>query len=407
MTDEVAALVLRDNYFQTQLLSTTGRIAPALLDAQARFIHFLEKQGRLNRWIEFLPPDEEIAARHKAGTGLARPEAAVVFAYSKMWLYDEMLASNLPDDPWVATALVRYFPSALAGQYLPTMARHPLKREIIATHVINSMLNRVGSTFVHRLMETTGAKPQEIVRAYLLSREIFGLVPLWLGIEALDNKVADAVQAAMLIDASGQLERATTWFLRSRRLADDMAATIAHFRPGVEALSGRVEELLDAAERERVEAAIAQLAAAGVPRDLASSVTTLPALLASLDLAEVAGAAKKPVEAVAPIFFEIGNKLGVSWLRERIAALPGDAHWQILARSAMQDDLASLQRTVTQEVVAGAGSAAAADKIIAAWQDRNRRPLERVAKLLAEVRAAREPDASMLSVVLREMRSLA
>jgi glutamate dehydrogenase len=324
-----------------------------------------------------------------------------------MWLYDEMLASTLPDDPWVATALVRYFPSALTKQYLPTMGRHPLKREIISTHVINSMLNRVGSTFVHRLMETTGAKPHEIVRAYLLSREIFGLVPLWLGIEALDNKVGDAVQAAMLIDASGQVERATTWFLRSRRLGDDMAATIAHFRPGVDALSRRVADLLDAAERERVEAAIAALAAAGVPRELAATVTTLPALLASLDLAEVAGAAKKPVEAVAAIFFEVGNKLGLSWLRERIAALPGDAHWQILARSAMQDDLASLQRTVTQEVVAGAGSAAAADKMIAAWQDRNRRPLERVAKLLAEVRAVREPDASMLSVVLREMRSLA
>ncbi len=407
MTDEVATLVLRDNYFQTQLLSITGRIAPALLDAQVRFIHFLEKQGRLNRWIEFLPSDEEIAARQKAGTGLTRPEAAVVFAYSKMWLYDEVLGSTLPDDPWVATALMRYFPSALTTQYLQTMGRHPLKREIIATHVINSMLNRVGSTFVHRLMETTGAKPHEIVRAYLLSREIFGLVPLWLGIEALDNMVADAVQAAMLVDASEQLERATTWFLRSRRLGDDMAATIAHFRPGVGALSGRVVALLDAAERERVEAAIAALATAGVPRELAASITTLPELLSSLDLAEVAGNAKKPVEAIAAIFFAIGNMLGLSWLRERIAALPGDAHWQILARNAMQDDLAGLQRTVTQEVVAGAGSAAAADKMIAAWQDRNRRPLERVAKLLAEVRAVRESDASMLSVVLREMRSLA
>ena len=247
-----------------------------------------------------------------------------------------------------------------------------------------------------------------MVRAYLLaSRECSASCRCGLAIEALDNKVADAVQAAMLIDASGQLERATTWFLRSRRLADDMATTIAHFRPGVDALSGGVVDLLDAAERERVEAAIAQLAGAGVPRDLAERVTTLPALLASLDLAEVAGAAKKPVAAVAAIFFEVGNKLGLSWLRERIAALPGDAHWQILARSAMQDDLASLQRTVTQEVVAGGGSAAAVDKMIAAWQDRNRRPLERVAKLLAEVRAVREPDASMLSVVLREMRSLA
>ena len=407
MTDEVAALVLRDNYFQTQVLSITGRIAPALLDAQARFIQFLEKQGRLNRWIEFLPPDEEIAERRRAGTGLTSPESAVVLAYSKIWLYDELLASTLPDDPWVATALLRYFPSVLSKQYATTMDRHPLKREIIATHIINSMLNRVGSTFVHRLMETTGAQSHEIVRAYLLSREVFGLVPLWLGIEALDNKVPDAVQSAMLIDASTQLERATTWFLRSRRLSDEMSETIAHFQPDVEALASGVAGLLDAAERERVEAEVARLAAAGVPGELASRVVIFSALPAALDIAEVAGAAKKPVEAVAAIYFELGNRLGLPWLRGRIAALPGAAHWQILAKSAMQDDLASLQRTVTQEVVVGGGSATAADAMIAVWQDRNQRPLDRIAKLLAEVRAAGEPDASMLSVALREMRNLA
>ncbi len=407
MTDEVAALVLRDNYFQTQVLSITGRIAPSLLDAQARFIQYLEKQGRLNRWIEFLPDDDEIALRRRNGTGLASPEAAVLLAYGKMWLYDEMLASTLPDDPWVATALLRYFPSAMTKGYASHMARHPLKREIIATHVINSMLNRVGSTFVHRMMETTGAQPHEIVRAYLLSREIFGLVPLWLGIEALDNKVADAVQSTMLVDASAQLERATTWFLRSRRLSDDMGGTIDHFRPGVEALVPRVSAMLEPAERARAEAEVTRLAAAGVPREIAERVTTLPALLSALDIAEVAGADKKPVATVAAIYFDLGNRLGVPWLRERIGALPGHAHWQILARSAMQDDLANLQRTVTQEVVAGAGTLTAKDRMIAAWQDQNRRPLERVAKLLAEVRAVEAPDASMLSVVLREMRNLA
>ncbi len=152
------------------------------------------------------------------------------------------------------------------------MARHPLKREIIATHVLNSMVNRVGSTFVHRLCETTGARAHEVVRAYLLSREIFSLVPLWQAVEALDNRVADEVQSAMLIDTSGQLERGTLWFLRSRRLNDDMAATIAYFQPGVEALSARLPKLLDAAERARIDAKVAELAAVGVPRELAERV---------------------------------------------------------------------------------------------------------------------------------------
>ena len=203
------------------------------------------------------------------------------------------------------------------------MERHPLKREIIATHVTNSMLNRVGSTFVHRLLETTGARPHEIVRAYLLSREIFGFVALWKAIEALDNKVDDAVQSAMLIDMSRELERGTTWFLRSRRLAEDMAATIAHFAPRVEALAARLPTLLDADERARVERGGRRATSAkGVPEALAARVVTLDTLYSTLDIVEVAGATQRPVELVAEIYFELSTRLELPWLRERIARCP-------------------------------------------------------------------------------------
>src|ERR1700681_2697816 len=202
MTDDVAALVRRDTYSQTQALSVTGRIAPQLLDAQQRFIEYLEKGDRLNRALEFLPSDEEIAERRSKGIALPSPERAVMLAYSRIWLYDELLASTLPDDPWVETALARYFPRPLRERYAAYMARHPLKREIIATHVTNSMINRVGSTFVHRLLETTGGKPHEVVRAYLLNREIFGFVTLWQQIEALNSKVAHGVQSALPLHTS-------------------------------------------------------------------------------------------------------------------------------------------------------------------------------------------------------------
>jgi len=370
-------------------------------------MQYLEKAGKLNRAIEYLPSEEEIAERRKNGRGLTGPERAVMLAYSKIWLNDELMASSLPDDAWVATALLRYFPAALQKKYAAYMARHPLKREIIVTHVLNSMVNRVGSTFVHRLSETTGARPHEVVRAYLLSREIFGLVPLWMAIEALDNKVDDAVQSAMLIDTSGQLERGTTWFLRSRRLADDMAGTISYFRPGVEALSARLPKLQDAAERARVDARVGELVAVGVPRELAERVVNFDTLYAALDIAEVAADAGKPVEPVAAVYFDVTNRLGLGWLREKIAALPGDAHWRMLAKGAMQDDLSSLSRTVTAQVVAGGGDVAATAPLIAAWQDRNRRALERAGQLLAEMRAVPAPDAAMLSVALRELRGLA
>lgn len=407
MTDDVAALVLRDNVFQTQVLSVTGRIAPQLLDAQTRFMQYLEKAGRLNRAIEYLPSDEELAERRAQGQGLTSPERAVLLAYSKIWLYDELLESTLPDDPWVATALERYFPLLLRERFAAWMPRHPLKREIIATHVTNSMINRVGSTFVHRLVETTGARAFEVVRAYLLSRDIFGMVPLWLAIEALDNRVDDEVQSGMLIDTSRQLERGTMWFLRSRRLAEDMGSTIEHFTSNVETLSARLPQLLDNDERARVDAAAAHYTARGVPRELAERVVNFGTLYATLDIAEIAGSARWPVELVAAIYFDIANRLGMPWLRDRISALPGDQHWQALAKGAMQDDLSGLQRAITHAVLTGGGEGESPVARVEAWQAGNGRTLERAAQLMGELRAVAVPDAAMLAVALRELRALA
>ncbi|HEY8881660.1 MAG TPA: NAD-glutamate dehydrogenase [Roseateles sp.] len=406
MTDEVAALVLRDNIFQTQVLSVTGHMAPQLMDAQARFMQYLEKAERLDRAIEFLPSNEEIADRRGKGLGLTSPERAVLLAYSKIWLYDELLSSTLPDDPWVSTALVRYFPSLLQDKFSGYMQRHPLKREIIATHVTNSMINRVGSTFVHRLLETTGARAFEIVRAYLLSREIFGMVSLWQGIEALDNKVADELQSRMLIDTSRQLERGTKWFLRSNRLIDDMGATIEHFTANVAKLAARLPQLLDADERARVDAAAASYVSGGVPRELAERVVTFGTLYATLDIAEIAGGARWPVELVAAIYFDLANRLGMPWLRDKITALPGDQHWQMLAKGAMLDDLWGLQRAITGAVLAGGGDHESPTALVEAWQASNGRTIERAEQLLGELRAVPAPDAAMLSVALRELRGL-
>ena len=407
MTDEVAALVLRDNYFQTQVLSVTGRLAPHLLDAQQRFIHFLEGAGRLNRAIEFLPADDEIARRRRDGRGLVSPERAVLLAYSKMWLYDELLASILPDDPWVATALARYFPKALRERYAAHMARHPLHREIIATHVANSMINRVGSTFVHRLVESTGAKPHEVVRAFLLTRETFGFIPMWQAIEALDNRVDDAVQAGLLIDSSRLIDRGTTWFLRSRRLQDEMGATITRFAPGVEALATKLPTLQEDVDRARFDADVAGRVAQGTPAALAARVVALDMLYAALDILEEAAVAERPVENVARVYFDLGTRLGLPWVRERIAVLPAEEHWQMLARAAMEDDLSSLQRTLTGEVLAGGTRTTGPAALINAWVDGNRRAVERAGRILAELRGVAVPDAAMLSVALRELRNLA
>jgi len=399
LTGEVAALVLRDNYFQTQALSVTGRLGLQLIDQEARFIRFLEKTGKLNRAIEYLPSDEQIAERKARGQALTHPERAVLLAYSKMWLFEEILASDLPEDPWIGGALARYFPAPLRERFGAYIPRHPLRREIVATHVLNSMVNRVGSTFVHRLAELSGARPAMVVRAYLATREVMGHVQLWPRIEALDNQVDDAVQSAMLIEEGRLTSRATTWFLRSRRMAEPLETTFARFKPAVEALRGTLAEA--AAASPMAQAWIA----AGVPAELAQRVASGDGLYAALDIAEVADVLKRDVAEVGAVHVGVAGRLGLAHLRRQIDALPSDSHWQSLAKAALGDDLAGLQRQITQDVMGPRTGSAA--QMLASWEAANAVPLERAQRVQAELADAPGADLAMLSVALRELRNLA
>ncbi len=399
MTDEVAALVLRDNTFQTQCLSITHRLGPRLIEQEARFMRFLEKQGRLNRALEFLPTDDEIAERKAAGGRLTTPERAVLLAYCKMWLFDEILGSELPEDEWVGTALARYFPATLRERMAAYIPRHPLKREIVATHVLNSMVNRVGATFVHRITEMTGARAPQVVRAYLLAREVFGVVALWQQIEALDNRVPDALQAEMLIHEGWLTSRATTWFLRSPRLAEPMAPTIERLVPAVQALAQR---LAPAASKS---ALAAGWIGAGVPAPLAARVASAEGLLDALDIAEVAGSTARGFDEVCEVHVGVGERLGLARLRHQIDALPSDSYWQGRAKAALGDDLAGLQRALAQQVlITGAGTAPA---LIARWEQTHAAALERARRLLADLAETKQADLAMLSVAMRELRNLA
>jgi glutamate dehydrogenase len=413
MTEEVGQLVLRDNYQQTQAISVAQaqgvalldaqarlmrRLAPSEIDDQGRFTRFLEKQGRLHRGIEFLPTDEELAERKAKSLGLTTPEQAVLLAYCKMWLSDELVASDLPEDPWVGTALERYFPTMLKQKFGDVIPRHPLRREIIATHVLNSMVNRVGPTFAHQLSELTGQPAPQVVRAYLLAREVFGSVQLWQRIEALDNKVPDSVQSELIIEWRRLITRATTWFLRSRRLEEPMERGAQRLQPAVASLRERLAP--EAAGTPRVEAWVA----AGVPQELAQQVGCADRLFNALDIAEVVESAHSELAVTADVHFGIGERLGLEKLRQQIDLLDSGNHWQALAKIALADDLADLQRSIALDAVSREGGAAA--QRLSAWEARNPMAFARARRLVAELADAAAPDLAMLSVALRELRNL-
>jgi glutamate dehydrogenase len=400
MTDEVGALVLRDNYFQSQSLSVRERMP---LEPQTRFIKYLEKGGKLSREIEFLPSDEELASRKAAKTGLTSPERAVLLAYSKIMLYDELLVSDVPSDPYISAALVRYFPAPLRERHRQHMERHPLRHEIIATYVTNEMINRMGSTYVFQMQEETGAGISDVVRAYLLTREIFDFVSFWQAVEALDSKVPYAVQPDMLFESELCFTRATVWFLRHQNLRDDITQTVEHFASGVKAVGANLDKFLSSEKQVSQKLVVDRLSKNSVPKDLARRLVSFEPLYSALDIVEIATGTKRPVEEVAGVYFNIGDRLNLYWLRKEIGDLPADSHWQTLAKAALGDDLGWLQREVTSLILEISPKRKQVFELILEWETENQGALSRSHQILADLHSAGKLDLSMLSVALREL----
>jgi glutamate dehydrogenase len=410
MTDEVARLVLRDNYQQTQALSIAGRYSAELLEAEVRLMRKLERVGRLNRAIEFLPADDEIAERLTARLGLTSPERAVLLAYSKMWLYDELLGSDLPEDALVADMLRDYFPQPLQARFADAAARHPLKREILATHLTNALINRVGCAFVHRLQEETDAKASEIVHACIIARDVFDIDDLWGRIDALDNRVADDIQARMFVEVALLVEHAALWFLRhlqtparARVGVESVSALIERSRRAVERLAPQLDVLLPRGDLDALAERRRSLEEAGVEGDLATRVASGDISAAVLDIADIASTAGKPLELVAGVYFALGTLLNYAFIAERAAALPTHTHWDVLARAAALAEFARLKRALAASALAQAGPHATADAIAQAWRESRAAQLERYERLLADQRASGGTSLSMLLVLVREM----
>jgi len=406
MADEVAQVVVHDNYRQAQALSITESRAAASLDDHLRLIRSLERAGRLNRRLEGLPSDEELDARRAAGHGLTRPELAVLLAYGKVGVKEELLASDVPEDPYLSDDLERYLPAKLREPFRDQVRRHPLRREIIATHITNSMVNRVGTTFVHRLREDTGTHAPDIARAYTVAREVFDARRLWKELGQLDDQVDASVQTALMAEGRRLIERAARWFLRNRRQPLDIAATVSYFAPGITALAQELPKLLAPADSESLDHAAERFVALDVPPDLANRVASMDALFSGLNVIEVASAAGETVEAVAAAYFALGARLDLHWLRDQIAKLPTVTHWQALAQGALRDDLYSEQRELTAQVLRPGVEDRDAQQLVNAWVDVNRTAVDRCLALFDDLKEVDAVDIAMVSVALREIRNL-
>ena len=399
MTAEVEHLVLRDNYLQTLALTLTQANAPALLDNHVRLMRAMERHGRLDRAVEFLPDDESLAQRAAAQAGLARPEIAVLLAYAKNGLYDELLASPLPDDPALQDHLFGYFPERLRDAARATLPAHRLRREIVATVIANALLNRMGPSFIEDTQARTGREPAAVSAAYLIVQDVFGLASVWADIEALDNKIAAGVQTRLLLAVAHVVDQAVRWFLSSD-LPLDLRSRVAQFKPGIDALTAAMPALLPDPERAVNADRAASYVDTGAPAGLAERIVALNTLSTAMDIVQISEETGGGVADIGRSYFAAGVDFGLLVLRRQAREMPVATPWQRLAADALTDDSYAQQREIVRRLARGAmdGEQPLAQRV---------GPGTQLHDVLAEIARTSPPDLAMLTVASRRIRAAA
>jgi glutamate dehydrogenase len=405
MTDEVASLVLPHNYAQNVVLAAATAQADSMLHVHSRYLRKLERDGRLRRKLEVLPGDKEIAERRAAGVGLTSPEFSVLLARTKIDAAQEVLASELPDDDYLHTALVNYFPVPLRETCELAMAEHPLRREIITTVVVNEMVDQSGITFWFRLNEETGASGPDITRAWLVARDVFDMPSFWAEVQRLDGVVEVSTQISLLLEGRKLTERASRWLLHNRRSPFGIRDTIDHFAEGVIAVGSGLPSLLTGRDLAGFTERRESYVAAGVPAALADRTAAMVPAYSAFDIVEIAKKTGRGVAETAEVYFDLAERLQITRLRDRITALPRDDRWNTAARATLRDDLYAAHAALAQDVLQVTGGGSLEERLIR-WAERNDAAVARAAQTLTEIWETDRFTMATLSVAVRAIRAL-
>ena len=406
MTDEVASLVLADNYLQTGSLSVTRFAGHRLTDRLANFMRNLERAGHLDRTLEHLPDDETLADRKASKQGFTRPELCILMAYAKIALYRELLDSRFPDEPTMVGELEQYFPGPLRKKYPTWIASHRLRREIIATVTTNAMVNRVGIAFAHEVMQKTGKPACDVARAYAITQAIFDMRDLWAEIDALDNRVSPSLQASMHYETGRLIERVALWFLRYGTQPLDIGGHTDQYGEGVHRISDVLHSVLTDSDREYVQGKLLPMVEQGAPEPLARRIANLRLLVSACDIVRIADEATTDVERAGRVYFAVGDHMQLGWLRRQAGNLPADTHWDNLATTAIVDDLYQYQFLLTRKMLRQADQLDDVPQLVAACCVEHQAAYAATSQLIQELRKEGTVDLAMLAVASRQLRSL-
>ncbi len=407
MTDEVAALVLKNNYRQVQAISLAEHQGLDRLGEYRRYVSALELEGKLNRSLEFLPDDETIQERKIANKGLTRNELSILLSYSKAILKEDLAHSNIAEDECVVKAIETAFPPKLREKFATQIYSHRLRKEIVATQLANDLVNHMGFTFVYRMRESTGATPSKVAKAYVVVREIFAVDQIWRAIEELDDKISAKLQLDLMSQLMRLIRRGTRWFLRNHRSNVAVDAEIALYSPAVHEVGESLSELLEGELCTEWRSRLQKMLDAGVPDAIACKLAGAGNLNMSLGVAEVARRTGCAVKDVAQIYFALGNLLDLNWFTNKIADIKVESHWQALARENLLDDVDSQQRAITAGLLVSMQDTQDVEQRIDCWMQQHQQLVDRWRLVMNELRATDVSDFSFYTVALRDLLDLA
>ena len=406
MTGQVADLVLRDNYQQTQALSMCIYDAPEQMARTASYIRNLEKKGLMDRTVENLPDNEALERMIAEGDTFTRPEFATILCYSKLQFYQDVLGSRLPDEVASLTWLYEYFPKDLQ-KYGKEIERHKLKREIIATNIINTLINRMGPVFVQSRIDKTGARASNVARAFVIAVEAFGVRALWDAIEGLDNKISADIQADALYEVFSLVKRVVTWILRHEADEIDTKAYIDLLKPGVQSILKNANTILPDYLQEEAHMIEADFIADGLPKALAKQISYLRVLVSACDILKISEQCKGNIKAISKTYFDVGQRLQIDVLREHLRFAKPENHWEARVIGNLNDDLYIYQAKITANVIESLGCPVGSKSLIPEWEKRHMQDIDVLDQLLEEIWRAPSQNSSMLVLAAQRLRILA
>lgn len=403
VTDEVADLVLDDNYEQALVMSFSANNAKKMIGLHTNYIKELENLGILNRQVECLPDEKTLIERKAAGEGLTRPELAVLLAYTKIFIKHELLKTGLPEDGYLKQVIELAFPISIRKKYRDAMYHHRLHRDIIATQLSNYVVNEMGITFVYRLQMETGATVDEIVRAHAVASRIYGTRELQKLIESLDYKIPMSEQYEMLYYIRTLIALSTRWFLHSGLLKEDVGKLIEHFSVRIKTLEEITPNLMAGLTKQYLETLTGRFLKAGLPKDTAKRIATYRAIYTSLNIIDVSTKNNFDLVKTAKVYFAAGEKVNLLWFRDQIGNDTREGHWNALARLTLRDELDIAQRALTIAIINADRKETNTSTLIKNWIAKNRRALERWERLLTMLHESSLVDYSMFFIAMREL----